>query len=1139
MARRAPMSYKDAVRLLGKGDSALVNALDQALGLGLMAATAFSPASALPFFDLKNELIAQLQKLASGLKERARSSARIEYEQLLIAAHAVIVMAAYAEVLSEQVKKLDGGGGMLQRELRQWQPLVGADITPAKYNRWQFVEWADQSMIRPPGPTRPLEDVITDLNKSYKKLSTQALEYLNGLLNWGELPSSRRREIGQIFSRELPGMAIIRYREHFIRLAVQIPEFMTWVLLNEGSATRATVRSLLVSGKTETQAATIEFEKALDRIEKKIDAERAALGDIPSVLAEMVSRAATGRRNVTRAIAECHRIHQLVLGKPVLEPRLSGELEMIRFPPSKAGYINPNYRIIETQRSDEGRLLARDDTWRENSVVRSGLGGFLAGYLRSEDATERPLLVLGDPGSGKSLLSKILAARLPPEEFAVVRVELRHVRFTHDISDQVDLELQRQTNNRYHLQDLTDERGQITRIVIMDGLDELLQLSPHEGLGRYLEWLADFQELESQLGHPVIAIATARTIVMDRIYVASHTTVIKLEEFSDDQILSWLKAWNRQNAEYFASHNLQKLIPETIMRQQHLARQPLLLALLALYDAEKNALRNAANLSQAELYERIFHRYLERELEKSDLPVRQSEQAPLIEQRFRELSTIAIGMLNRGRRFITRHELIEDFNATGMRRESPPHAGPTSADDAVGQFFFLYRAQALEEEAAPNEGYEFIHGTFGEFLAARIIAKQLARASEVVRGAPAWDRPEAERHARSLLAPYLARRALAGEEQVLLYLEDIVGTLVGVRHQAALATAAHVPALLKTGIQEGSGHDAGRGQLDRLATLTVNLVVAALRTANSGLPLSAFCDDTQDPLEQWRRLTTFWQAYLAIDDWERVLSSFVLSDSGELDLSSRNVHDERRRDLVAKVSEPHARRLIQMGWITDDQQLAAAVSVWSWALTALLPGGETTPANIEWITASMLFRLIPGNVSGAAIAQALAELDTSNQDVLELVMGGPVKWPDSMLTEVVSYLIGTDKIIDDVSALLRIIGELDKRDSIPMARRLLKLMPADAVAQPIPPADAAAIVSLSRRHQLPELLSRCSSADWLTHPVMEWLNIEDITWIIQSRSMPPERLESLRERVKADVRYRRAVDGAVELLTAELSIKML
>jgi hypothetical protein len=80
------------------------------------------------------------------------------------------------------------------------------------------------------------------------------------------------------------------------------------------------------------KAAATEFEQALDRIKARIDAERAVLGDLPAVLAEMISWAMPTSRSVTQAIAERHRIHQFVLEKPTLEPRLSGELKMIRIP---------------------------------------------------------------------------------------------------------------------------------------------------------------------------------------------------------------------------------------------------------------------------------------------------------------------------------------------------------------------------------------------------------------------------------------------------------------------------------------------------------------------------------------------------------------------------------------------------------------------------------------------------------------------------------------------------------------------------------------------------------------------------------------------------------------------------------------
>jgi len=1140
------MTYKDAVQLLGQDDSAFVSALDQALGLGLLAVTAFSPASALPYFELKNELISQLRTLVSKLKERLGKAGRIEYEQLLNAAHAVIVVTAYSEALAEQVKKLDGGD-KLTRELRQWKPGTSTRRIPDGFDRWQFVEWADRSMIRPPGPVRSLEDVIEELDRVYAALGQDALEYLRVLRAFQELRPLQREEIGSLLSTQLPRLAISRYRGLLVRLAAEIPEFMTWLRLNDGSATRFMIRSLLASSDADSRAAAQELSQAIDRLHESVAGQRAALGDLPAALEEMIIRTAGGRPSVAQAIADCHRVHELVLDRPLLEPQMAGELQMIQFPACRSGYINPNYRKIVTSSSDEGRLLARDDRW-QRETVRSRLGVFLAGYLRSDDATQRPLLVLGDPGSGKSLLTQILAAQLPPAEFAVARVELRHVRSAQDIGDQIDDSLLRQTNKRYRLRDLTDTQGKITRIVIMDGLDELLQLSPQQELGRYLQWLTEFQEVESELGHPVIAIATARTIVMDRIYVPSQTVVIKLEDFTEDQIISWLNVWNRQNAEYFATHGLEHLSPDTIMRQLELARQPLLLALLALYDAENNALRNAQNLSEAGLYERIFHRYLERELDKDNLPERPDEREPLIEQRLRELSTIAIGMLNRGRRFITRQEVTADFNAAGVHRDPAEPSTPTGADDAVGQFFFLYRAQAQHHDAATGEGYEFIHATFGEFLAARIIAKQLARASDVVRDAPQWDRDQTEQHARQLLAPYLARRPLAGEEQVLTYLQDIVGTLVPDRRNAALAIAAHIPALLMSGLPEGMGTDSGRGQLDRLATVTVNLATAALRTARDPLPLSAFCRNGQDPLTQWRRLTALWQAYLALDDWDRVLNSMLLSElpgpnaansigsppegdadeHAEYELSCQDPATLTWPDLGLRFADTVRRRMIQAGRLNCDHELRGAGSIWAFAANGYI--GLTASAAVDRLVAIALFHFGPVSSDTGAIGQALEEIGAESTHDLGDMIGGLVRWASEMLSQVADHLIAIGQDVEDVRYLIPLISELDKRGSVAQARKLLRLIPVHAMIPALPTADIAGIVALSRRHQMPELLSRAATNAWLTEELLNWLSIEDIAWIIQSRSVAPADLTRLREVARTNPGFRRVIDSVTELL---------
>ncbi|GAA2376677.1 hypothetical protein [Dactylosporangium salmoneum] len=1137
------MTYRSAVELLARDDPKLVESLDRALGLGLVAANAVSPLAALPYFEAKSAFIGQLEGLTGGLRARVRGSRRLEYEQLIAASHAVIVMAAFSQELAACLHRLDEDGKW-RETVKAWR-VAGSSPDGRVPARKQPVVWSNLAVVALPGPARSFEKVTADLRRVYVALARQALEYLQGFGRWDGLPEARRRAAETALrSPDLLVRAVDRYREHYLRLADEVPEFLVWTLLSEPAESR----DILADASSRGTHFDKRLPEILDRLAGDLDALRAmlqdgaaALGDLPSAIASLAPKETAGDPALTGRIAECNRVHQLVLSKPLLTPRLDADLEGLTFPENRAGYISPNFRIYETRRSDEGTQLAQEQWW-DDCPLRRGLGVHLGAYFRTEEATRRPLLVLGDPGSGKSLLSKVLAAQLPSDEFAVARVELRHVRLTQEVSDQVDLELQRQTNKRLTLADLTDADGRIVRVVIMDGLDELLQLSSQEGLGRYLEKLAEFQEVEAAYGRPVIAIATARTIVMDRVYVPSQTTVVKLEAFTDEQIGSWIAVWNDQNGEYFARRGLERLSTVSLGRYSELARQPLLLALLALYDAEDNALNNTGTLSQAELYERLFRRYLEREIGKESLPIREQDRDQQVEQRFRELATIAMGMLNRGRRFITRQELEQDYRALGLSRAGKlGNEHVVSADDAVGQFFFLYRAMAQHRGSVLNEGYEFIHATFGEFLGARMVAHQLAQAAAVTQRAPVWDRAEAERHARSLLIPHLARRPLAGEEQVLSFLSQIMGGLVGSRAEAATAIAGLMPSVLRAGADDAIGSiPDNQDRFERMATFSVNLVLAALHTAADPVPLSAFCLPGQDPGGEWRRLTVLWRTYLATDDWDRILGSLVLVEpqTGGPAIRMGSAKDLDRgawATLEPAVRKFDLHRTVLEARLVGDRELAAAGTAWSHLRMelALLEGAQEPgldPGGAQWRLAAAIVRSAPTVVSEGAAEQAvLHELSAHGGRILEIVDGGLGTWDNHFLRDVAALI--ADVVGPDVrgSFLLRLIRETDDRGHSAEARRLLQRLP-DADLAGLTPADIASIVALSRRHQLHGLICRCIVGSKINGSVLERLGMEDVVWLMEGSGLSSESLARIRDTLMGSAQYIRMTQAGKTLM---------
>jgi branched-chain amino acid transport system permease protein len=94
--------------------------------------------------------------------------------------------------------------------------------------------------------------------------------------------------------------------------------------------------------------------------------------------------------------------------------------------------------------------------------------------------------------------------------------------------------------------------------VLLDGLDELLQASQHDR-SSYLQQIAEFQRLEAEQERPEVVIVTSRTVVADRVSIPSHTTIVKLDPFSDEDIATWLHRWHLFNATAIAAGKVRKL----------------------------------------------------------------------------------------------------------------------------------------------------------------------------------------------------------------------------------------------------------------------------------------------------------------------------------------------------------------------------------------------------------------------------------------------------------------------------------------------------------------------------------------------------------------------------------------------------
>src|SRR5262249_24348601 len=172
--------------------------------------------------------------------------------------------------------------------------------------------------------------------------------------------------------------------------------------------------------------------------------------------------------------------------------------------------------------------------------VRDDVCRFLAGYLVSPVAQEAPLVVLGQPGSGKSVLTRILAARLPATDFLPVRVELRQVAAEADLQEQIEYAVWKATGEKLSWPRLVESRDGSLPVVMLDGFDELLQAT---GVSQtdFLVRVMAFQEREADQGRPLAVIVTSRTAVTDRARIPHGTVAVRLEPFDEDQVAAWLE----------------------------------------------------------------------------------------------------------------------------------------------------------------------------------------------------------------------------------------------------------------------------------------------------------------------------------------------------------------------------------------------------------------------------------------------------------------------------------------------------------------------------------------------------------------------------------------------------------------------
>ncbi|MEV4536072.1 hypothetical protein AB0J82_19835 [Asanoa sp. NPDC049518] len=840
MRDSSPLTYAGALQIIHGPQHRTLRLLGRVAESGLLlGAVVFPPVLALT--DAKQDVGELLRKGVDRASERLGGASGRDRLELIAAAHTTLALSAAFDAIAQLV-----GRDFARLEVTEAEKLRLASAPGSLVTQQEWTASLLAADIPLPGPTRGFhENLDTELAPRFASLAGKAVGFFEGLRAWQELdvdPAALRSAVGD--------RAVALYSERYVQLAAEVPEFFVWASVGEHAATRTRLTAL------NSSLAVI------------LASQSEAMGKLHDLLA---SATVAERPEVSSHRSRLARVNAAALYKPLL--RAGNVPSGLTLPTVAQGFVTPRFRVASAGPGTE----ASQEGWWDGQEVREGLDEFVAAFLAHPGSVRSPLIVLGHPGAGKSLLTDVLAARLPSESFTVVPVQLRRVNADDSVHAQIETALQDLLHEQVSWAHIAAEGEDVVRVVILDGFDELVQATGAVQ-SAYLTEVKDFQEQEYDLGRPVAVIVTSRTLVVDRARIPFGCVLVKLEDFDEGQIQRWLSAWNSANT---GSSGFRPVTLDEVRRHGPLANQPLLLTMLAIYAADPDSgPPDSGDLSTAELYQQLLDSFIRRQVvEKSDRPPAPEAVLALMAVERWALSIAAYAMFNRGRQYATEFDLDRDLDVLlgsgGARSQLDFGTRLGRARRTMANFFFVHVSHADEASGFDRQSYEFLHATFGEFLIADRAVRLLegyTRQRMVHEQDPSSHPSPDDGVLRTLLShqPLTERRpALEFGRQLLSAHDDdqrrqIIESLSLLisRARAAAAPSDYRPTPFDV--------------VDRTAVYTANLVLLASATTPDAQPLPVRRLVADDGNRWLRRTTRLWWAALGGEAWDRLNEALVL-----------------------------------------------------------------------------------------------------------------------------------------------------------------------------------------------------------------------------------------------------------------------
>lgn len=885
------------VKKQGQNDPELIQCVDNLLGLTLICSPLVAGPAAIPFLPLlgvKNEVV-KIGKYAFEKLSKKKDEDYLQHYETMRTAYGLLVFTSFFDALDfrlpeglrKEIAMLDTEKTFLAKDAAGKMTLAKGETTISEPHDAPI----SNSIFPFPHPTETLDEQCQRQAKLWKQMGQGFVGFVQKLRIWEDANEEKRTRLLSGLEK-IEEEAAKRFEAQYFELARKFEDFAVWANLQAHKGTKALIGELSDYVKSHAKLSR-ESSKAIDvGFEKLHD----AVLSIPETL----------RIEQATEIAESlNKFYQARINDSIINDEETGGDGKARlsFPKVCDAFIPQAFRV--TRQARKFQSLEDESRW-SGLPRRNDLGAFLLSYLSSPYSTETPLLILGHPGSGKSLLTTILPAQLMSKHFTAIRVPLREVNADADIVTQIEDTIRQITKVS------TDSWIKVSALfkncpplVILDGYDELLQASG-QVFASYVKDAQRLQAGEAEQGRPVRIIITSRVTLIDKAVVPVGTTILRLLEFDQDQRDCWSGIWNKANAAYFRDTGTERFtLPSKKEKGSEkiltLAEQPLLLLMLALYDSQGNQLRNSGGLDRTRLYDSLLRRFVirEREKEKSFVDAEPKERDKVLSEEMQRLGAAALGMYNRQKVHILSHELDDDLSFFQLERDvaSRPGKALSQAYLLLGSFFFVHKSQAQHRSGAEDAheeavAFEFLHNTFSEFLTAdfilrravaQVLTLRAAESNEALRSVidkmmgtangferdwfaslvytPLFTRPVVMEMIREW-APHVLRDKGLSEEDFVKTLEKIVLNQI----QRMLNKREMPPIMRKETAQEGYTVPFGDHPLvGHIAIYSINLILLRLIVGKHPFVFDeSKVDSYEDGTRPWDRLMHIWRSWFSL-----------------------------------------------------------------------------------------------------------------------------------------------------------------------------------------------------------------------------------------------------------------------------------